>query len=251
MKRMLVLITVLGLVAYGTSVANAVVVIGGATNNGNMDKISVSSQVLATPTGWIATSDPVGSPPVFDGLSSEPWNNIGDATGDCNGGTVGCGVFIKSFQGTAATPFNASLHQDNPGTPGMAYMLHGWVGAGPGYSGLSDPATRTELALEFLDVGGVAIPASGSVSDLDAGLLAAQGNGNPFSYDEYWVMATAPVGTATVRARFSMVNGYPVPNAGDAALVTDYYTLTCVPEPASLALGLIGVLGFLGIGRRR
>ena len=64
-------------------------------------------------------------------------------------------------------------------------------------------------------------------------------------------MDVAPAGTATVRARFSMIDAYDVPGAGDAALVTDFYTLICIPEPASVVLGLIAMLGLLGLVRRR
>ena len=38
------------------------------------------------------------------------------------------GVFFKSFNGTLAIPFSASLYQDNPGTAGLTYNLTGWVG---------------------------------------------------------------------------------------------------------------------------
>ena len=35
------------------------------------------------------------------------------------------------------------------------------------------------------------------------------------------------------------------------ALVTDFWELTCVPEPASVMLCLIGMLGVVGLARRR
>ena len=63
-KRLLALITGLALVACGTTIATAQLI------NGNMDATSISSQSLATPTGWVATSDN------GDGLSSEGWNNV-------------------------------------------------------------------------------------------------------------------------------------------------------------------------------
>ena len=247
MKRILTLFAVLGLVACGTSVANAVVVIGGATNNGNMDAASVSTQLLATPTGWVASSTAANS----DGLSSEAFANVQGATGDCNGGTAGCGVFFKSFNGTPAVPLDASLYQDNPGTPGMKYILTGWIGSGGGYSGRDPNApTKTELGLTFLDNGGVEIPASGSVLDVDPFLGPMGVTAVDFDYQQFMVMATAPAGTATVRASFAMIAGYPLPIPFDAALVTDNYTLTCVPEPATLSLVGLSLLGLVGIRRR-
>lgn len=244
MKRVVGICAVLGSLAIGASVANAVVVIDGNLNNGNMDQTAVSSQALPTPEGWVATSDN------NDGLSSEPWNNVADAVGDCidSGNPVGCGVFFKNFHGSATTPFDASMHQDNPGTPGMKYILTGWVGSGPFYSGV-DPlsVTSTQFGLEFLDSSSTVI--GGQVLELDSTNGLGVPNSNPFGYKQYMAMAVAPPTTVTVRARFSMIDGYPNPG-GEAALVTDDYTLICVPEPTSVALGLIGVMGLLGLVRR-
>ncbi|MCI0332769.1 MAG: hypothetical protein L0228_06060 [Planctomycetes bacterium] len=263
MKRLLTLFLVLGLVACMASVANAVVVIGGAVNNGNMNDTAVSSQILPTPVGYVVVSDFGG--PFSDGGSSEGFADVDGGPGDCGG--AGCGFFYKAFFGgngfTTPQPsppnITTHLYQDNPGTPGMLYKFHGWFGAGASYSGLfpgvlpGTPAgtmpTTSEMALEFLDAGSSVI--GGSTLDLQAGLIANQGNGNPFGYAEYWVMATAPAGTATVRVRGSSIDGYLNPAGGDQAMVTDLWTLTCIPEPTSVALGLIGVLGMLGLIRRR
>lgn len=228
-KQLLALIAGLGLAAWGAGVANAQLV------NGNMDAVSISSQLLGTPTGWIATSDN------GDGLSSEPWNNVADPGGS--------GVFFKSFNGTALVPFSAGIYQDVAGSAGVLYSLSGWVGAGPGYSGMTDPATLTQIGLEFLDAGSLVI--GGSVLSLGPTELGTV-NGNPagFDYVLYSTQALAPAGTAFVRARFSMIDAYPN-GLGDAALVTDMYTLSIVPEPTTCALLGLGLLGLAGMRRRK
>jgi len=50
-----------------------------------------------------------------------------------------------------------------------------------------------------------------------------------------------------------MGNAYANPNGGDQAFVVDAFTLSsnAVPEPASLAIGLIGLVSFVGLTRRR
>jgi hypothetical protein len=235
MKQARTCLFILAIAACGTGIANAVVVIGGTTNNGNLDATSISTQVLATPTGWVAAADN------NDGLSSETWNNVADPGGS--------GVFFKTFWGDAATPFDASMHRDNPASPGLEYTLTAWVGAGPGYSGtMVGTLTRTELALEFFDLTNGLV--GSSVLNLGPTELNAV-TGLPFDYAEYTVTATAPFDAATVRVRFSMIDGYDVAGAGDAALVTDQYTLNAIPEPSALLLLGASLLGLVRIRGRR
>jgi hypothetical protein len=251
MKRLLTLAIVLGLVAYGTSVAKANIVIGDAVNNGNMDAIGAHGQLGNTPNGYVVNAF-YGTPGFNDGASSETFANVLQP-----GGT---GVFFKPFYGGATWPANPApfisvdLYQDNPGTAGMKYTLTGWFGAGAGYEGLvPGNGVQSQLAIDFLNSGGTKI--GGNTLDLQPGLVANQvfnvPGGTPFGYAEYMVMATAPAGTATVRARGSMINAFGNPAGGDQAFVTDYWTLNCTPEPTSIVLGLIGAAGVFGLARRR
>lgn len=169
--------------------------------------------------------------------------------GDCNGG--GCGLFFKTFTGNATDgDVTVNFYQDNPGTAGMKYILTAWAVAESGYVGIdpTNTTTKSELAVEFLDAGSSVI--GGSVLDLKAAGLGTTGLPNPFGYAEYMVMDVAPAGTAFVRARASMIDSFSNPAGGGQAFVMDQFTLTCVPEPASLVLVGTSLISFLGMRRR-
>jgi hypothetical protein len=74
-----------------------------------------------------------------------------------------------------------------------------------------------------------------------------------FGAQQFSVTAAAPAGTAFVRARFSGIDMYNTQNPDPSAFVDDFNLSTNVPEPASLALGLSGIVGLLGLagGARR
>jgi len=239
MKRQLNLFVMMGLVACGSSVAKADLL-----SNGNLDLASVSSQTLPTPTGWIAVANrPFGLPqPYNDGMSSEGFANILAPNG--------LGLFFKPFQGAVTNKITASLYQDNPGTPGLNYTLTGWAGAGAGYIGLTDPTVRSEFHLEFFNSASVLL--SDTTLDLVVNgqhVLGTPNGGNPFGYFNYTLSATAPAGTATVRALATMVNAYGNPLGGDQAFVVDAFTL--VPEPSIISLAGLSMAGLLIFRRRR
>ncbi len=251
MKKILQTCVVVGLVACASGVANA----QNLLTNGNMNSRSISTQLLATPTGYVATSNHLNAALMSDGLSSEGFANLtalDPGAGDC-GTTPGCGVFFKTFQGnppgsTTEPDFqlDASLHQDNPATAGLEYTLIGWIAAGPGYSGEDDSnGTVTEFGIEFLDAGGGVI--GGDILSLNAADLQ-QDTQFARDYARYRAMAIAPAGTVTVRSRMSLSNAWNVAGAGDAAVVTDLWALS-VPEPTSLTLVGLSLVGLLG--RRR
>jgi hypothetical protein len=160
----------------------------------------------------------------------------------CGLDQLDCGVFFKPFSGSetegAAT---GHLFQDNPATPGLTYVLTGWAGAEAAFMG------GAEFAVEFLDAGSSVI--GGSTLDLlAAGLLTD--NGLAFDYKQYTVSALAPAGAVSVRARASMVDAMANPAGGGQAYVIDDFTLTAVPEPATMSLLGLTLVGLIGIRRR-
>jgi hypothetical protein len=238
MNRLKTWSVILGLVACGTSASHAQNIL----SNGTLDATSVSSQVLATPTGWTVNASRAISGPFNDGASSEGFANVADPGGQ--------GLFFKAFQGNLANG-NITVHffQDNPGTPGLQYTLTGYAGAEANYSGLIPGSpTRSEFAVEFLDAGSSVI--GGSVLDLRAAGLGTP-NGNPFGYAQYTVMATAPAGTASVRARSSVIDGFNNPLGGGQAFVVDVFELTAVPEPSSVLLASVGLAALAALRRRK
>ena len=146
-------------------------------------------------------------------------------------------MFFKPFQGPPGDPITVHFFQDNPGTPGLEYTLTGSAGTEPNYSGfIAGSTTRSEFAVEFLNAANMLI--GGTVLDLETVGLGTP-NGNPFNYAEFTVRATAPAGTASVRARASMIDGFANPAGGGQAFVVDAFELTAVPEPTTgLFLGL-------------
>jgi len=243
MKRQLTLFVITGLLACGSSVANA-----NLLSNGNLDVTSISGQTLATPTGWIASANRSGTGPFSDGLSSENFANV-----LAPGTTNVWGVFFKPFQGQAVTnTITAKLFQDNPATPGLSYSLTGWAGAGANYIGLTDPTVGSFFHLEFFNAASVLL--SDNALNLT---LAGLGSGAPtppatgFGYHPFTLNGTAPATTAFVRVLAEMDNAYNNPLGGDQAFVVDAFDLEIVPEPSVISLAGLSIAGLLVLRRRR
>jgi hypothetical protein len=98
------------------------------------------------------------------------------------------------------------------------------------------------LAIDFLGPGDALI----STAQVE---LKANGQTNNNQWMQHFVTATSPVGTVEVRARFSAKNMVAVSGAQSA--FGDDFNLEIVPEPTSVALGLTGLLGLMGLVRRR
>ena len=66
----------------------------------------------------------------------------------------------------------------------------------------------------------------------------------PFS-----VTGTAPAGTTVVRAIFTAADMFSTVNPDQAAFIDDF-SLTAVPEPTTVVLGLVAAAGMIGLVRR-
>ena len=236
MKQFLTLVVALVLTNCGVRGADLL-------SNGSLDQTYQQEIVpgffLPKPAGWVNEGSRTLTGAYEDEMSSEPW--AGPApTPDTNPDDFG--VFFKAFSGGGANgPATGHLYQDVVGTPGTMYMLTGWAGAEANYL-----AGRTLFAIEFLNSGNSVIGST----ELDLGNLFVD-NGQAFDYKQYTVTATAPANTSTVRARVSMIDGISNPAGGGQAFVVDDFALTIVPEPTSVALGLMGLLGLLIVRRRK
>jgi hypothetical protein len=103
------------------------------------------------------------------------------------------------------------------------------------------------FSIEFFDAASSFL--GGAVLDLAAAGLGTP-NGQPFSYNQYSLSATAPGGTASVRVMISMVNAYANPLGGGQAFVVDDFELSAIPEPTTAALLGMGLLAFAAMRRR-
>lgn len=216
-KRLLTLIAVLGLVAWGTGVANA-----NDLSNSDLDNIAIGPQNNPTPTGWTVEASKSVSGAHFDGCSSEPWCNVQQPGG--------YGLFFKPFQGSVGDEITVQFYQDNPATPGTKFTLSGYAAGEPGYSGFfttNNPLPKTLFVIEFLNAAGTVL-ASNALDLIAAGLPS----GGPGSMTQFTTpQFTAPANTTTVRAGASMINTYST--SGGQSFFVDAFDLDSVAPPGS------------------
>lgn len=219
MRTLQSLIVVGGLAASGSGTANANELI-----NGNLDAISISSQNLPTPTGWIVDASRAASGGHFDACSSEPWCNVADVNG--------YGLFFKPFQGSVGDELTAHFYQDNSASPGTKYSLSGYAAGEANYSGFfttNNPAPETLFVIQFLDASSTVIASNGF--DLVAAGLPSGGPVSMFSFQYTTPQVTAPAGTVTVRAGVSMINVYGT--SGAQSFFVDAFELTSEAPPGA------------------
>ncbi|MBA4104650.1 MAG: hypothetical protein C0485_02750 [Pirellula sp.] len=244
MKKRLALLTALSMVMLGATNVQAQNLLTNGTLDATYDQEIVPAFFLPKPANWINVGSRSISGPYEDEMSSEPW--AGPApTPVTTGGIAGddWAVFFKPFSGNvtdgAAT---GHLYQDVPATPGLRYKLTGWAGAEANFL-----AQGAEIALEFLDGGGVVV--GGQVVNLLPTLTVD--NGLNFDYKQYTASAVAPAAAVSVRSRASMIGATANPAGGGQAYVVDDFVLTAVPEPATLGLLGLGLVGLTVIRRRK
>lgn len=246
MKKRLALLSALSMVMLGATSAHAQNLLANGTLDVTYDQEIVSGFSLPKPANWVNAGSRAITGPYEDEMSSEPW--AGPApTPVTTGGVAGddWGVFFKPFSGNATDgAATGHLYQDVPATVGARYKLTGWAGAEANFL-----AQGAEIALEFLDGGGAVIPASGQVVNLLPTLTVD--NGLSFDYKEYTASGIAPAGAVSVRSRASMIGAMANPANGGQAFVVDDFSLTVVPEPATIGLLALGFFGLTTMRRRK
>lgn len=217
--------------------------------NGDLD----SPGPGATIDNWSTDMFKTFSGDTTDLITLEPWIEIAPITN--GGGDNDLGGFLKSFQGNGTTGDLATLHmyQDVIGSSGLLYQLTGYIGAGENYSGLltddSRGDTKTELAIEFdndndRDNGWL----GDAILDVKAAGLTS-GAFPDFGAQQFSVSGVSPAGTTVVRARVSMIDAYGTMNPDPSAFIDDF-SLQVIPEPSTVVLGVLGMLGVGWAARR-
>ena len=150
------------------------------------------------------------------------------------------GLWLRSFEGGLGgdepLTVDAHLYQDVAGVAGVQYTLSAWFRMEENYSGLDPLApTHTLLALEFRD--GVGSPLF--IAELDIDVAYNPDN----TWQQFTVISIAPIGTATVRVRASMIDGVFADTNPQSAFVDDF---VLVPAP-----GVFGLLGIAALSPRR
>jgi hypothetical protein len=204
--------------------------------NGNLDVVSAVEVVpgffVPKPTVWVNEGMRSITGPYEDEMSSEAWAGPAPTPVTTDGNNqpppdgysgLDGGVFFKPFTGNAPNgAATGHLYQDVPATPGQKYTLTGWAGAET-----NAMMAGAELAVEFLNASESIIPGGNVVQLLPT---LAVPNGQSFNYKEYMATATAPAGTAKVRARVSMIGGMSNPMGGGQAFVVDDFNLTIAQD---------------------
>ena len=276
MKRKLVLLAVLSALALLPARGFAVNLLG----NGDLNLATDADpfDVFAPePDSWTLETNPggYGDPIPFEAGYYQAFQE-GYAEHANPGGAGTLGMVYNStngnFPGFPDVPtVDADLKQSVPGTPGYKYTMTGWAYFEGGYPGgvdflaadspnpravaalpgLAPSLTDTFFALEFLDGGGMVLPGSVEIE-----LKAAGQVNNPDiteatrNWMQHMLMGVAPAGTVSVQVRASMVDGEFNVDLPHQAAWFDDFELTCVPEPASCLLGLLG-LALVGVVRRK
>ena len=219
-KRIFILCTALGLLAWATSLAKA-----NDLFNDKLDDIALfvcpSCQNNAVPTGWTVDASKSVSGTFNDGASSETFANVL--------GPRGWGLFLKPFQGTIGFPANdlltVNFYQDNPTAAGTKVTLSGYAAGEANYCGrfnTNSPAPQTLFFVQFMDSGNVVL-SSNAFDLIAAGLpVGTGGNAIKFTTPQF----TAPANAVTVRVGASMVNAYNT--SGGQAFIVDAFDLESV-----------------------
>jgi hypothetical protein len=154
----------------------------------------------------------------------------------------GLGLWLRPFVTTVPNG-DATLSQTVSILPGRELTFSGWSRWEANYVG-GVPATPTDTLMEmqFLDAGNNPV---GAPITLD--LRTEQMNDNTWRFHD--MTATAPLGATQLRV--SAIANDMFNSTGAQSAFFDDFSVTSVPEPASLMLVCLGMLSLLGLDRRR
>jgi hypothetical protein len=206
--------------------------------NGTFEADEASGGDVPGATGWNTFET------VFTNATDGP--NFGPVSHDA-GGTQSLKMYGPFVPGGAAGAF-----QNLPGTAGVTYQLDAWV-----MNWIGDPFGNLGiLQLNFLDAGGNAIAGSGAevtvdpFGTADVDLSVIQDGADISDWTGLSLSAVAPAGTAEVQA-FLLHIQTGDPCCAGGSLFWDDVSLTAVPVPAAVWLFGSGLIGLIGIARRR
>ena len=163
----------------------------------------------------------------------------------------GDGQSLKLFGG------DGGVFQDVAATAGSIYEASAWAMNWTG-NGTTDPFGEFGfLELSFRDAGGNVLAASQVFVDpLDDGIntyLAPQDGADVTDWTQLVTSLTAPTGTASARILMihQLVGANTVPGGGTLRWDDASITVSAVPVPAAVWLFGSGLLGLVGVARRR
>jgi hypothetical protein len=231
-----------GLTALALTAALAYAPLGSAALvNGGFEADDASGGDVGGATGWttfesVFTNSTLG--PAFGPVSHDA------------GGTQSLKMF-GPFTGTGAA---AGAFQNLPATAGNIYELDAWV-----MNWIGDPFGNLGiLQLNFLDGAGNAIAGSGAqvtvdpFGTADVDLSVIQDGAEISDWTGLSLSAVAPAGTAEVQAFLLHIQtGDPCCSGGSLFWDDVGISETVVPVPAAVWLFGSGLIGLIGIARRR